>query len=115
MRMWMVDPKLMCDKHLLGEHVEIHMFIGTIRKNISISGYIKNGLVETSELVSRHDALAEEIISRGMRHNSPVLEADVEHIKEYLERRGLVGHVDAEANLKELAKRCERCRAKIEE
>ena len=26
MRMWMVNPRIMCRQHLLGEHVEIHMF-----------------------------------------------------------------------------------------
>ena len=36
MRMWNVDPKLMCNKHLLGEHVEMHMFFGTIQKGISM-------------------------------------------------------------------------------
>ena len=26
MRMWLVDPKFMCNQHLLGEHVEMHSF-----------------------------------------------------------------------------------------
>jgi hypothetical protein len=30
MRMWMVPPKVMCRKHLLGEHVEIHMLAGSL-------------------------------------------------------------------------------------
>lgn len=30
MRMWMVDPKIMCRKHLLGEHLELHMLAGCI-------------------------------------------------------------------------------------
>ena len=36
MRMWMIDPKLLCRKHLLGEHLEIHMFVGTINKGINV-------------------------------------------------------------------------------
>ena len=28
MRMWMVNPGFMCNKHLLGEHVECHMLVG---------------------------------------------------------------------------------------
>ena len=32
MRQWMVDPRLLCRKHLLGEHVENHMFIGTLKR-----------------------------------------------------------------------------------
>lgn len=38
MRMWMVDPATMCDRHLLGEHAEIHMAIGTIAKGRSVAG-----------------------------------------------------------------------------
>ena len=53
MRMWMVDPSLLCRKHLLGEHLECHMFVGTINKNISIKGYIKNGLCEPDKLEIR--------------------------------------------------------------
>jgi hypothetical protein len=28
--MWMVDPRIMCRNHLLGEHAEIHMFVWNI-------------------------------------------------------------------------------------
>ena len=48
--MWMVEPKKMCRKHLMGEHVEIHMLIGSMRKGKSIKGFIDNGLLEISQL-----------------------------------------------------------------
>lgn len=32
MRMWLVPPSHMCRKHLLGEHVELHMLLGTLKK-----------------------------------------------------------------------------------
>ena len=35
MRMWNVDVTKMCNKHLLGEHVEMHMFVGIIIKGTS--------------------------------------------------------------------------------
>lgn len=50
MRMWMVDVKCLCRKHLLGEHSETHMFTGTIKKGTSILGYLKNGLLETHNI-----------------------------------------------------------------
>jgi hypothetical protein len=31
MRMWMVNPRIMCGNHLLGEHLETHMFYGIIK------------------------------------------------------------------------------------
>lgn len=45
MRMWMVDPATMCDRHLLGEHAEIHMAIGTIAKGRSVAGRVEHGLL----------------------------------------------------------------------
>ena len=54
MRMWMIDPTMLCMKHLLGEHVELHMFVGTINKNKKLDGYRKNGLVEIHNIQSRH-------------------------------------------------------------
>jgi len=32
MRMWMVDPRLLCNQHLIGEHGEIHKFLPSFRK-----------------------------------------------------------------------------------
>ena len=66
MRMWMVPPRYLCNKHLLGEHVELHMFAGYINKWISLDGYVANGLVDTSLMNRRHDELVEEI--RGFCH-----------------------------------------------
>ena len=62
MRMWLVTPKLMCDKHLLGEHVEMHMFVGCLLKGKSIQGYIDKGLVDVSLLTARHGALVKEML-----------------------------------------------------
>lgn len=73
MRQWMCDPKIMCNKHLFGEHVEHHMFIGTLIKKKSINGYIKNDLLEPLSLQARHDDLANEIIRRGFKHNTPLV------------------------------------------
>jgi hypothetical protein len=104
MRMWLVDPGLLCKKHLLGEHVEMHMFAGSIRKRISLCGYIKKGLVDLRLVNSRHDALAAEMLRRGMKHESkldpiPFLPA---------------GEVDVENSLAELSRRCSKCREIIE-
>jgi hypothetical protein len=46
MRMWMVPTKIMCDKHLLGEHVEHHMFLGSLKQGFNLDGYVKNNLFE---------------------------------------------------------------------
>lgn len=100
MRMWKVDVKKMCNKHLLGEHVELHMFVGTILKNKSLNGYVEKGLIETSYIVRRHQELAAEMRRRGMRHQSKLPDFEVDDI----------GEIDVEANEIELRRRCKNCK-----
>jgi len=104
MRMWNVNPEYLCRKHLLGEHVETHMFCGTINKGTSIKGYIKKGLVEVHNISKRHDELKDEMIKRGMNHNSNLPECELWE----------EGKVDVDNNIKELIKRCPQCRKRIE-
>lgn len=102
MRMWMVDPRAMCDQHLLGEHVELHMLTGTLLKNISVAGYVNTGLVETHNIEKRHAELVAEMERRGMKHKSPLPHVEVKSM----------GKVDREASLKEMARRCPACSKK---
>lgn len=104
MRMWNVPPHAMCNQHLLGEHLEMHMFKGCLNRGKSIKGYIKKGLVNTGQITDRHNALASEMIARGMRHKSPL------RIMPLCPE----GHVDSQKNLAELARRCTKCRERIE-
>jgi len=106
MRMWMVDPRIMCRKHLLGEHLETHMFCGTIKKKCvsSLEGYIKNNLLEIESLKKRHDELVQEMKYRNYQHNTP-MEVLEESMIENIRRI----KIDKEVSLKELLKRCPEC------
>ena len=110
MRMWMVNPKIMCRKHLLGEHVEHHMFVGTINKGIALDGYLKNNLLEMESLHSRHLELATEMESRGYNHKSLLPSVSYTGPLDAIEQK-----VDRESALKELLRRCPDCRARYEE
>jgi len=105
MRMWMVDPKKLCRKHLLGEHVECHMFVGTILKEISLLGYKEKGLVEVHNLKERHNRLSEEMLLRGYKHNSLLPE-----FKSFN-----YGSINSDENLKILRERCEECKRRQDE
>ena len=96
--MWSIDPKKLCNQHLLGEHVEMQMFLGCIKKGISLKGYYDNKLVCTNLIKKRHDDLVTEMISRGMKHNSPIAEMDFFRDFKY-------GEVNLEANINELMSR----------
>jgi hypothetical protein len=105
-RMWGIDPKKLCNQHLLGEHVEMHMFVGCIKKGISLKGYYDNKLVCTDLIKKRHDDLMAEMISRGMKHKSPIVEIDLLGDFKY-------GEIDIEANINELISRCSKCRDRL--
>jgi hypothetical protein len=100
MRMWMVDPRRMCRKHLLGEHVELHMLAGSLRRGRSIQGFLDGGLLEPQNLHTRHAALVKEMERRGYRHASP-LPAVAPMPR---------GRVDRVAAASELSRRCSECR-----
>lgn len=104
MRMWMVNPAQMCRRHLLGEHVECHMFLGTLKRGISVQGYFDHNCFEPASLEQRHRELADEMLRRGYNHQSP-LAVPVELIAPLIERR--IDRVKAEAAL---FTRCAQCR-----
>lgn len=106
MRMWMVHPETMCRKHLLGEHVELHMLVGTINKGISVEGFLTKNLLEPESLYDRHAALAAEMNRRGYAHNSPLLPVEtLDRVSNWKVK------IDRPAALAELHRRCPECLA----
>jgi hypothetical protein len=105
MRMWNIDPKLMCNKHILGEHLEMHMFIGSINKGKSITGFIETGLVEVGNIKIRHDELVSEMESRGVKHRTRIIDVNLNP----------QGKVNSVMNKKILSDRCSNCKKRIDE
>ena len=95
MRMWMIEPELLCDKHLLGEHGELHKFISPVVQ------------IELTSYQSRHDELAKEMLSRGMDHKSPLPELPD---FSYLPRKQFEAKVDRGVSRVDLHERCNECR-----
>lgn len=103
-RMWMVEPRILCRQHLLGEHKELHQLVGALlkgRMNV-VEGHARLGQVECDSIYDRHEELVQEMKRREMNHNSPLPEF------EELE----LGQVDRRASLEELIRRCPRCRSR---
>lgn len=107
MRMWMVDPKVLCKQHLLGEHNETHAIASILNKEFSIDGYIRNGLIEPRAVKERHDILVIEMKRRGMNHDSPLNERiHIDHLpKEQQDFR-----INKEHSISILFGRCALCR-----
>ena len=107
MRMWQVNPKIMCRNHLLGEHVELHMFKSSIEKGINMDGYIKSNLLEPLSIINRHEKLVSEMDRRGYNHSSTIGYLRLYQlfdIKDYRYK------IDKKKSLKELLRRCKECR-----
>jgi Zn-dependent M32 family carboxypeptidase len=100
----MVNPRIMCRQHLLGEHAEIHMFIGTINRKKSVKGYLQKGLLEVHNLFSRHNELVEEMKTRGYKHHSEV--------EEEWKTAKNAGFIDRKQNLEEVINRCLNCKTR---
>ena len=97
--MWNIDVKKMCNQHLLGEHVETHMFVGCLNKDKSVQGYLDKGLLEVHNLRKRHNLLAREMLRRGMNHKSSL--PQFKKIK--------LGKINIRTNEKDLFNRCGSC------
>lgn len=109
MRMWKVPPNIMCRKHLLGEHVELHMFVGTLRHGMDLknSRYVSDGLVEIHNIKNRHDELVAEMQHRGYKHKTPIEHGDYNECT--------AGSIIVKDNIEELRRRCPDCRRRMED
>lgn len=101
----MVPPEAMCNKHLLGEHGELHKFLHNWTKQHRVDGRLAGNAMEPGSYKARHDALAAEMLARGMNHQSPLVQPDFSYLP--AEQQGFT--VDVESNWRLLVARCEAC------
>jgi len=74
-RIWDVDPALLCRAHLLGEHRELHAAWNVI--TLERAGYSRHPEVvrwrgRLAALYRRHQSLVAEMAGRGYCHASPL-------------------------------------------
>jgi hypothetical protein len=75
MRIWDIDPKLLCNNHLLGEHRELHAVWNIItrgRKGYSYHPETGRWKGKLRALFNVHQEIAREMAARGFRHRSPL-------------------------------------------
>lgn len=77
MRVWDVSPSLLCRKHLLGEHRELHGLWNILTKHQGQGGYshhpeTKRWQGKLKALYLRHEALVKEMKRRGYEHHFPL-------------------------------------------
>lgn len=110
MRVWDVPVEYLCNKHLLGQHLEVHTMHSVIVNGKR--GYANHPETvrwrnNTDELRLVHQQTVDEMLKRGMNHKSP-LEGDVALVRksygvvdpvitqiEELSRKGCTCNIDA--------------------
>lgn len=105
MRMWMIDPKLLCRKHLLGEHGEIHKHRHNFVKQHKMDG--RRGQIEPAAMETRHDELAAEMLRRGYNHQSPFEQPDTSYLPNDMT-------VDISTSIEDLKSRCPDCKDNLD-
>ena len=105
MRMWMVNPQILCRTHLLGEHGEIHKHRHNFVKKHNMTG--RRGQIEPKSMKARHDELVAEMKRRNYNHHSPYKQPDVSYLPDDM----LINKDEALALLIE---RCPECKARLE-
>ena len=77
MRIWDIQPKHLCRKHLLAEHRELHGLWNILTKHQARGGYSRHPetlrwVGKTRALYDRHEALVREFTRRGYKHHTPL-------------------------------------------
>jgi hypothetical protein len=75
MRIWDLSPKILCRKHLLGEHRELHAIYAILaydKKGYRNHPETKRWVGKLSALYVRHEKLVKEMQRRGYIHRSPL-------------------------------------------
>lgn len=77
MRIWDIEPKYLCRKHLLAEHRELHGLWNILTVHGGIGGYSRHPetlrwVGKTKALYARHELLVREFERRGYRHRTPL-------------------------------------------
>jgi hypothetical protein len=102
----------MCRQHLLGEHVETHMFLGSAQKRRDVTGFLENNLLEPASLASRHDELVQEMRERGYNHQSTLSPEEAVEALAYLPADEYYVQIARPQALTDLLDRCPNCRAR---
>jgi hypothetical protein len=111
--MWMIDPRYLCRKHLLGCHLEHHMFLGALKKGKRLKGFFLNNCFEPKSLKSSHDELVLEMQHRTYNHQTPISQEEFDDAIKNLTDEEMDWCIDREASLKDLLMRCVECGARF--
>ena len=112
MRIWDLDPNLLCRQHLLAEHAELHGLWNVLTRGLK--GYSRHPETlrwkgRLAALYIRHGYLVDELLTRGYHHHSK-LHAIGKDLGEIEAPAPIIS--EQEQKIK-LVKKCSECRKRI--
>ena len=75
MRIWDLEARTLCDRHLLGEHRELHAVWAVLtegKRGYSNHPEVRRWRGRLATLYARHESQVEEMRQRGFSHRSPL-------------------------------------------
>lgn len=101
MRVWDIDPRCLCRKHLLGEHRELHGLWNILTKHKGLGGYSRHPetlrwVGKQKALYNRHEALVVEFARRGFSHHTPL---DIQHAIGSATQTALINTIEEQKEL----------------
>lgn len=109
MRIWDINPKRLCNKHLFAEHGEIHAIFSILtnnKKGFRNHPETKRWINKNKALYLRHEKLVKEIQERGYGHYSPLnkkqargREIQDEFVNTKAEQKVILKHKDCDCPL----------------
>ena len=111
MRMWMLNPKIMCHNHLAGEWRELFTIVDHLQRKRKVDKYITNNCLELQSIQERYVELKKE---KKRRKHKKFKQLPLDYDISYLPQEHQEYKVDTEASLKDLLSRCEKCKRRYE-
>jgi len=109
MRMWLIDPRLLCMKHLKLEHKDLHSIVKNLNSGINLDLYIVRGDIDPSNVFTRHEIVEQELQLRGVYTNSPLHKFECKALETWY---GKV-NINLGRSLSDLSSACPSCHKRI--
>lgn len=101
----MINERILCRDHLMGEHKELHMLAGHIRLGRRLGKYASEREVEPLSIHTRHAQISLEMLRRGYNHKSPLEHVSLEGYPHHEQ----LASVDRAASFSLLIGTCDKC------
>lgn len=109
MRMWNIEPRLLCEKHLIQEHSDMHEIVFRFQLGLEVVGFVRDGSIDPTGVYVRHLNLEAEMTRRGATKFSPISFVQWRALSQWYGSQ----LIDVGQSLTELKNLCEACRANI--